>query len=47
MAERKKEYVNRSTGEVTESHSEAMEWYREGDEVEIYVNGHFAIAWVM
>lgn len=28
-------YINMSTGEVTENHSTAMEWYREGDEISI------------
>ena len=26
-------YMNKSTGELTESHAIAMEWYRDGDEV--------------
>ena len=47
MSKREKYYLNRSTGEVTESHKQAMEWYRSGDEVEIWVNGKFAVAWVM
>ena len=28
-------YINMSTGEVTENHNTAMEWYREGDEISI------------
>lgn len=40
-------YINRSTGEITESHSIAMEWYRFGDEVEVFRNGRMAIALVM
>lgn len=42
-----KYYLNRSTGEVTESHSEAMSWYRAGDEVEIWKNGKMVLAWLM
>lgn len=47
MQKREKYYLNRSTGETTESHSEAMTWYRAGCEVEIWVNGKMALAWVM
>lgn len=42
-----KYYLNRSTGEVSESHAEAMSWYRAGDEVEIWKNGKMVLAWVM
>ena len=42
-----KYYMNRSTGEITEDHREAVEWYRNGDEVEIWKNGKMVLAWVM
>lgn len=38
-------YYNRSTGEITESHREAVEWYRKGIEVEIWKNGRMILAW--
>ena len=47
MKKMEKYYMNRSTGEITENHRTAIEWYRNGDEVEIWVNGKFAAAWVM
>ena len=28
-------YINMSTGEITENHNTAMEWYRKGDEISI------------
>lgn len=31
-----KYYRNKRTGETTESHAQAMEWYRGKDEVEIW-----------
>lgn len=34
-----KYWVNRETGEVTESHKEAMDWYRSGYGVDVYRNG--------
>ena len=40
-------YLNRSTGEITENHHEAMEWYRNGCEIEIWKDGKMVIAWVM
>lgn len=39
-------YINRSTGEITETHKEAVEWYRDGAEVEVWHNGRMAVAWV-
>lgn len=39
-------YVNLMTGEVTENHRQAVEWYRAGDEVDIYLNGRQACTWV-
>lgn len=42
-----KYYLNRSTGEVTEDHRTAVEWYRNGDIVEIWKNGKFCVAWEM
>lgn len=41
-----KEYMNAQTGEITESHREAMTWYRSGATVEILVNGERKAAWV-
>lgn len=29
------EYFNAETGEITNIHSEAMKWYRDGDSVEV------------
>ena len=43
---REKYYLNTATGEVTESHTEAMNWYRSGSSVEIWVNGRRALIWV-
>lgn len=42
-----KYYLNRSTGEVSESHAEAMSWYRSGCVVEIWRNGKMVMAWVL
>ena len=42
-----KYYLNRSTGEISESHAEAMKWYRAGNEVEIWLNNKMVLAWVM
>ena len=39
-------YLNRRTGEITEIHKIAVEWYRAGDEVEIWRNGKRALVWV-
>lgn len=40
-------YQNRRTGETTRDHSEAMEWHRAGDCVDIYRNsGEWATAWI-
>lgn len=47
MGNRKTEYINRETGEVTTSHREAVEWYRNGSEVEVWSDGKFKVAWVM
>jgi hypothetical protein len=44
---KEKYYLNRSTGEISESHATAMSWYRSGSEVEIWVNGKMVLAWVM
>ena len=32
-------YMNMETGEITENHRTAVEWYRTGAEVGIFVNG--------
>ena len=42
---RKIEYLNRSTGEITESHKEACRWYNAGDEVEVQLNGVTRCYW--
>lgn len=42
-----KYYLNRSTGEVSESHAEAMSWYRAGDEVEVWKDGEMIFAFLM
>lgn len=34
-----KHYINLHTGEITEDRREAMQWYREGDTIEVYRNG--------
>ena len=33
-------YCNLTTGEITESHREAVEWYRNGDEVAVLLKQH-------
>lgn len=38
-------YMNRSTGEITESHSDAVQWYRDGAEVEVWHNNRLAVVW--
>ena len=38
-------YINRKTGEVTESHAEAVEWYRNGAQVELYRYGKLCMIW--
>lgn len=40
-----KYYLNRETGEITENHREAIEWYRNGIEVEIWVSGKMVLSW--
>ena len=40
-----KYYLNGSTGEITESHREAVEWYRAGDRVEIWSGGKCVLTW--
>lgn len=44
--ERKVEYMNDDTGEVTDSHDEAVQWFRDGDEVIVYLNGEEKTRWV-
>ena len=39
-------YRNAQTGEITESHREAVEWYRSGATVEILVNDEVKASWV-
>lgn len=38
-------YLNRETGEITWNHTEAVEWYRAGVEVEIWRDGKMILAW--
>ena len=42
-----KYYLNTSTGEITNSHEQAVEWYREGIEIEIYRDGKKVLTWEM
>ena len=42
---KKVEYLNRATGEITTDHRAAVEWYRNGDEVEIYCDGVYRCDW--
>lgn len=39
-------YVNRVTGEITWNHAEAVSWYRDGDEVEIWKGDKVVLSWV-
>lgn len=41
-----KVYRNAQTGEITESHKDAMTWYRSGATVEIIVNDKVKASWV-
>lgn len=36
MKQNETNYINTQTGELTTNHNEAMEWYREGIEVEVW-----------
>lgn len=38
-------YFNRGTGEITENHRIAVEWYRDGYEIEIRINGELMLVW--
>ena len=40
-----KYYLNTETGEITESHKEAVGWYRNGITVEIWKNGKCCLIW--
>lgn len=42
-----KYYLDRVTGEMTWDHAEAVSWYRENHEVEIWKNGKMVLAWVL
>ena len=46
MARREQYYINLTTGEITESHATACEWYRDGDNVAIELNGVIRCTWV-
>lgn len=40
-------YLNAYTGEITESHSDAMEWFRDGCRVDLYrKNGDYVTSWL-
>ena len=39
-------YMNRSTGEVTDRHYIAMDWYRDGDEVSLITYSEVLGEWV-
>lgn len=41
-----KVYYNTNTGEITESHKEAMSWFRAGDDVDILRDGIRAMGWI-
>lgn len=41
-----KYYLNCDTGEITFEHRTAMEWYREGTGVEIWLNGKMCLKWL-
>lgn len=38
-------YMNTRTGEITRNHTEAVGWFREGTDVELYVNGKYCMNW--
>lgn len=38
-------YMNDSTGEITNDHAEAVQWYSNGNEVSIYVNRKVKLTW--
>lgn len=38
-------YMNKETGEVTESHDEAVKWYRSGACVGLYVKNKERCSW--
>lgn len=40
-----KYYLNCVTGEITFNHSTAVEWYREGNAVQIWRNGKMVLSW--
>lgn len=42
-----KYYLNCDTGEITEKHATAMEWYRGGSQVEIWRKGKCVLKWLM
>lgn len=39
-------YINMETGETTENHNEAVEWYRNGATIGIWKNGKIRCTWV-
>lgn len=38
-------FMNEVTGEVTNIHREAVEWYRQGIDVSIWINGVVVCRW--
>lgn len=41
----KEYYLNRETGEITESHKQAMEWFNAGAEIEVWKKGKMVVFW--
>ena len=40
-----KYYLNCTTGEITFNHAVAVNWYREGNSVQIWSNGKMVLSW--
>ena len=38
-------YMDAETGEVTESHHEAVQWFAEGKTIELYKNNEKKLTW--
>ena len=43
---REQYYKNKRTGETTESHKQAMEWYRGKDEIEVWYFSEALAEWI-
>ena len=46
MKKREQYFINLTTGEITENHTQAVEWYRAGDNVAIELDGVIRCTWV-